>query len=444
MPRFPLTNDNAGETYVYPASLFRRGSVPPPTGRIPREIVEFFNAPGGHSLIAKGPAGTGKTTFALQLTEALGEVTASHYLSSRVSDESLYRQFTWLKDRIKPAILQTGSKSPRDTKVARHALHRVDGPPGPPASGLDDREAPGPADPATSIPLHTRWRAPHGLRHPGGSSPDEAASVEARERPVEGRGQLRARAARPADGGTLPRPRRRVRDFQRGALGLRRLAPDRDHLQFRRPRPRRGPRAAAEGQRRIPPGTGQPPPPARRIRLAGARLRVGHPGLCGRLADRPPHGGHERRLGLEMVERGVPTPEVRASVPRLHGVRYARVRLRRESLGANVRRVLRGPPGERRVRRIRDAADRFRRETGEPRPGRASSGQHQRFRGPLRSEAVHGVVRPRLGLVRRGPESGPAPDRMIGSDWRKRAPSSRSASIKIENRIEESLISITE
>ncbi|HLQ43009.1 MAG TPA: gas vesicle protein GvpD P-loop domain-containing protein, partial [Thermoplasmata archaeon] len=99
----------------------------PPTGRIPREIVEFFNAPGGHSLIAKGPAGTGKTTFALQLTEALGEVTASHYLSSRVSDESLYRQFTWLKDRIKPAVLQTGSKSPHDTKVARHALDQLEG-----------------------------------------------------------------------------------------------------------------------------------------------------------------------------------------------------------------------------------------------------------------------------------------------------------------------------
>src|SRR5207245_287200 len=127
MPRFPLTNDNAGETYVYPASLFRRGSVPPPTGRIPREIVEFFNAPGGHSLIAKGPAGTGKTTFALQLTEALGEVTASHYLSSRVSDESLYRQFTWLKDRIKPEVLQTGSKSPHNTKVARHALDQLEG-----------------------------------------------------------------------------------------------------------------------------------------------------------------------------------------------------------------------------------------------------------------------------------------------------------------------------
>ena len=99
----------------------------PPAGRIPREIVEFFNAPGGHSLIVKGPAGTGKTTFALQLTEELGEVTASHYLSSRVSDESLFRQFTWLKDRLKPAILQTGSKVHVDSKVARNALDQLEG-----------------------------------------------------------------------------------------------------------------------------------------------------------------------------------------------------------------------------------------------------------------------------------------------------------------------------
>src|SRR5256885_14786423 len=105
IPQFPLANDNAGETYVYPASLFRRGSVPPPTGRIPREIVEFFNAPGGHSLIVKGPAGTGKTTFALQLTEALGEVTASHYLSSRIPHESPYRQLTSLKPPINPKLL---------------------------------------------------------------------------------------------------------------------------------------------------------------------------------------------------------------------------------------------------------------------------------------------------------------------------------------------------
>lgn len=99
----------------------------PPAGRIPREIVEFFNASGGHSLIVKGPAGTGKTTFALQLTEELGEVAASHYLSSRVSDESLYRQFGWLKERLKPAGLQTGAKTHPGTKVTRIALDQLEG-----------------------------------------------------------------------------------------------------------------------------------------------------------------------------------------------------------------------------------------------------------------------------------------------------------------------------
>ena len=99
----------------------------PPAGRIPREVVEFFNAAGGHSLIVKGPAGTGKTTFALQLTEELGEVSASHYLSSRVSDESLFRQFIWLKDRLKPAGLQTGLRGRPDSKVTRNALDQLEG-----------------------------------------------------------------------------------------------------------------------------------------------------------------------------------------------------------------------------------------------------------------------------------------------------------------------------
>ncbi len=97
-------------------------------GRIPREIIEFFNQPGGHSLIVKGPAGTGKTTFALQLTEELGEVADSHYLSSRVSDESLYNQFPWLRERLKPAVLQTAPKTAKSmTKVLRTALDQLEG-----------------------------------------------------------------------------------------------------------------------------------------------------------------------------------------------------------------------------------------------------------------------------------------------------------------------------
>ncbi len=100
----------------------------PKAGRIPREVIEFFNQPGGHSLIVKGPAGTGKTTFALQLTEELQEVAASHYLSSRVSDESLYNQFPWLRDRLKPAVLQAVPPSTKvNTKVLRTALDQLEG-----------------------------------------------------------------------------------------------------------------------------------------------------------------------------------------------------------------------------------------------------------------------------------------------------------------------------
>lgn len=100
----------------------------PPVGRIPREVVAFFKAPGGHSLIVKGPAGTGKTTFALQLTEELNEVAASHYLSSRVSDESLYNQFPWLRDRLRATNLETGrSKMAEPGKVVRSALDQFEG-----------------------------------------------------------------------------------------------------------------------------------------------------------------------------------------------------------------------------------------------------------------------------------------------------------------------------
>lgn len=67
---------------------------------IPTELVNFFKGPGGHSLIVKGLAGTGKTTFALQLAEELDNITKSHYISVRVSDESLYNQFPWLRKKL--------------------------------------------------------------------------------------------------------------------------------------------------------------------------------------------------------------------------------------------------------------------------------------------------------------------------------------------------------
>ncbi len=64
---------------------------------IPMEIRSFFGQQGGRSLMVMGCAGTGKTTFVLQLLEELADPNRSFYLSTRVSDNALYQQFPWLK-----------------------------------------------------------------------------------------------------------------------------------------------------------------------------------------------------------------------------------------------------------------------------------------------------------------------------------------------------------
>lgn len=82
----------------------------PPKLKIPSEIFQFFTNPGGHSLIVRGTAGAGKTTFALQAIEELSPFQWGFYHSTRVSDASLLAQFPWLKDRG-DRLLRTGSFS---------------------------------------------------------------------------------------------------------------------------------------------------------------------------------------------------------------------------------------------------------------------------------------------------------------------------------------------
>jgi len=72
----------------------------PSTSSLPSEIVRFLDNEGGHSLIVRGNAGTGKTTFVLQVAEEFKERQRVHYLSTRVSDSSLLRQFPWLAERL--------------------------------------------------------------------------------------------------------------------------------------------------------------------------------------------------------------------------------------------------------------------------------------------------------------------------------------------------------
>lgn len=79
-------------------------------GRLPPEILQFFSNPGGHSLLIKGAAGTGKTTFALQLLESLFGFERNFYLSSRVSDRTLLTQFPWLVERERTERLLSASR----------------------------------------------------------------------------------------------------------------------------------------------------------------------------------------------------------------------------------------------------------------------------------------------------------------------------------------------
>ena len=68
-------------------------------GSIPSELFKFFSDVSSRSLLVKGVAGTGKTTFALQLIESLKDIEHSIYITTRVSDEALYSQFKWLKEK---------------------------------------------------------------------------------------------------------------------------------------------------------------------------------------------------------------------------------------------------------------------------------------------------------------------------------------------------------
>ena len=67
---------------------------------LPDELRRFFLATGGHSLILRGNAGVGKTTFALQAIEELDEIDNSFYFSTRVSDALLLTQFPWLAKKV--------------------------------------------------------------------------------------------------------------------------------------------------------------------------------------------------------------------------------------------------------------------------------------------------------------------------------------------------------
>lgn len=103
---------------------------------VPGELSEFFSRPGGKSLIIKGLAGTGKTTLALQILEEIADPEASFYLSTRVSDASLYVQFPWLREKDMRARIVDASREflatiyreeKAETKVQKEKAVRIKG-----------------------------------------------------------------------------------------------------------------------------------------------------------------------------------------------------------------------------------------------------------------------------------------------------------------------------
>ncbi|MCK4717056.1 MAG: hypothetical protein KAT70_00190, partial [Thermoplasmata archaeon] len=65
-------------------------------GGVPSTITRFFENTGGHSLIIRGAAGTGKSTLALEILSLFGGLEKGKYISSRTSDEMLKNQFPWM------------------------------------------------------------------------------------------------------------------------------------------------------------------------------------------------------------------------------------------------------------------------------------------------------------------------------------------------------------
>jgi KaiC/GvpD/RAD55 family RecA-like ATPase len=105
-------------------------------GSIPRELTEFFDKPGGRSLVIKGGAGSGKTTLALQLMEEIADAESSFYLSTRVSDASLYIQFPWLREKDMRSRIIDASREflatiykpeEEDSRVQKEKLARIKG-----------------------------------------------------------------------------------------------------------------------------------------------------------------------------------------------------------------------------------------------------------------------------------------------------------------------------
>ena len=96
---------------------------------IPPEIVSAFKSKDmGYSLLLKGKAGVGKSTFAISLLSYFKKLTPI-YMSTRVAPTSIYTQFPWIKKQLKTENIIDASRTyipPTNVKaVKEHFQHTI-------------------------------------------------------------------------------------------------------------------------------------------------------------------------------------------------------------------------------------------------------------------------------------------------------------------------------
>ena len=78
---------------------------------LPEEIIQIFSDPLGYSVLIRGSAGAGKTTLALTLVEYFEDDYEPIFISTRLSPESLKKQFPKTKTIIKPENIFDASQT---------------------------------------------------------------------------------------------------------------------------------------------------------------------------------------------------------------------------------------------------------------------------------------------------------------------------------------------
>src|ERR687889_249814 len=82
---------------------------------IPEDLMHFIRRD-TYSLLVKGFAGTGKTTLALTILNALGAKNNFFYISTRISPKQLFQYYPWLNEFV------GGSNSKGATLASEHVM----------------------------------------------------------------------------------------------------------------------------------------------------------------------------------------------------------------------------------------------------------------------------------------------------------------------------------